>query len=162
MYEIFLFSGGVYRFDEFKEAVEDIGGMVLKKDLFHLSRGSSYLSDEVHVTIIIPLEDENLIRSLVDEIKGHLEKLNMEDIQKKDLLVYLSLCDILVKRNRWMSLDEIKDDLECPCPAQLCHGHESDTCTLDEIDESISKFTAKEILLTRDEQGKKKYKIQET
>ena len=27
MYEIFLFSGGVYRFDELKEAVEDVGGI---------------------------------------------------------------------------------------------------------------------------------------
>ncbi len=31
MYEIFLFSGGVYRFDELKEAVEDVGGWYLKR-----------------------------------------------------------------------------------------------------------------------------------
>jgi len=162
MYEIFLFSGGVYRFDEFKEAVEDIGGIVLKKDLFHLSRGSSTLGDEVEVTIIIPLDDEKLIKSFSDEIKGHLVKLDIEDLNKEDLLTYISICDALTKSGKWMTLDEIKNSTNCPCTAQLCQNKELDICTLDQMEESINKFTEKDILLTRKEKGKKKYNLQES
>jgi hypothetical protein len=161
MYEIFLFNGGVYRFDEFKEAVEDLGGIVLKKDLFHISRGSSTLGDEVQVTIIIPLEDEKLIKSFSDDIKGHLEKLDVEDINKKDLLTYISIFDALIKSGKWMTLDEIKNSTKCPCPAQLCQNQELDICTLDQMDESINKFTEKVILFEREEKNKKKYKIRD-
>jgi hypothetical protein len=159
MYEIFIFSGGVYRFDEFKEVVEDIGGIVLKKDLFHISRGYSTLGDEVQVTLIIPLDDEKLIKSFSDEIKGHLEKLNDKDLKKIDLLTYISICDVLIKSGKWMTLYEIKNSIKCPCQAQLCQNQELDNCNLDQMDKSINKFTEKGILLKREEQGKNKYNI---
>ena len=89
MYEIFLFHGGVYRFDELKEAVEDMGGMVLKENLFHISRGTSYLADEVQVMLIIPLDDAKIIKTLSNEIKGHLEKFDTEDLKKKDIYMIL-------------------------------------------------------------------------
>ncbi len=158
MYEIFLFSGGVYRFDELKELVEDVGGLVLKKDLFHLSRGSSFLSSEVEVMLIIPVDDEDNIKALSDEIKGHLEKIDVEDLKKKDVLTYISICDALAKSGEWLTLDEIKDLIGCPCPVQLCNDQE--TCVHDEMDESIEKFCVNDILKSR-KKKKTEYTIKE-
>ncbi len=149
MYEIFLFSGGVYRFEELKEAVEDVGGLVLKKDIFHKSRGSSFLANEVEVMLIIPLEDEENIRSLSNEIKGHLEKLDLEELKKRDILTYLSVSDALAKSGKWLTLDEIKSKIECPCPAQLCNNQELEVCVHDQMDESIEKFCESDILKSR-------------
>lgn len=168
MYEIFFFSGGVYRFDEFKEAVEDVGGMVLKKNLFHKSRGTSFLSHEVQVMIIIPSEEEKVIKSLADEIKGNLEKLDQEDIKNKDIISYLAICDALVKSGRWMTLDELKEEVECPCPGQLCnepgqeeHNPDLEECIQEHLDEAVQKFCNKEILISRKQNGKKEYSIPE-
>jgi hypothetical protein len=149
MYEIFLFSGGVYRFDELKEAVEDVGGVVFKKNLFQISRGSSFLAEEVQVMFIIPEEEEDHIKSLSEEIKGHLEKLDVEDLKKKDLLTYIAVCDALIKSGEWMSRDEIEEGIECPCPAQLCESQELDACIYDELDESLERFCKKNVLKSR-------------
>lgn len=162
MYEIFLFSGGVYRFDEFKETVEDVGGIVLKKNLFHKSRGTSFLSDEVQVMIIIPIQDEKSIKSLADDIKGHLEKLEVEDLKNEDILAYLSICDALVKSGKWMTLDELKDVIECPCPGQLCNQQDLEKCTQEQLDETVQKFCDKQILMSRKHNGKKEYQITES
>jgi hypothetical protein len=162
MYEIFLFSGGVYRFEEFKEAVEDVGGMVLKKNLFHKSRGTSFLSDEVQVMIIIPLEDEKVIKSLADEIKGHLKKLEMEDLEKNDILTYVSICDALTKSRKWMTLNELKEVIECPCPGLICNEQDLEECTQEHLDETLQKFCYKKILLSRKQNGKKEYNIPES
>jgi hypothetical protein len=169
MYEIFLFSGGVYRFDEFKEAVEDVGGMVLKKNLFHKSRGTSFLSDEVQVVIIIPLEDEKVIKEFSDEIKGHLVKLDEEDLKNNDIISYLAICDVLVKQGRWMTLDELKDEVECPCPGQLCNQQDQkeynqnlEKCIQDHLDKVVEKFCRKKILIYRKQNGKKEYNLPES
>lgn len=162
MYEIFLFSGGVYRFDEFKETVEDVGGIVLKKNLFHKSRGTSFLSDEVQVMIIIPIQDEKSIKSLADDIKGHLKKLEVEDLKNEDILAYLSICDALVKSGKWMTLDELKDVIECPCPGQLCNQQDLEKCTQEQLDKTVQKFCDKQILMSRKHNGKKEYQITES
>lgn len=160
MYEIFLFSGGVYRFDELKELVEDIGGLVLKKNLFHLSRGSSFLSSEVEVMLIIPVDDEDNIKALSDEIKGHLERIDVEDLKKKDIMTYISICDALAKSGEWLTLDEIKDLIECPCPVQLCKDQDQEVCVHDQMDKSIEKFCVNDILKSR-KKKKTEYTIKE-
>ena len=71
MYEIILFSGGVYKYDELTEAVEDLGGLILRKDNFHISRGESYLSEEIEVMLIIPEEDKPTIESSFKGYKRH-------------------------------------------------------------------------------------------
>lgn len=161
MYEIFLFSGGVYRFDELKEAVEDVGGVVFKKNLFHVGRGSYFVAEEVQVMLIIPEEEEDTIRSFAEELKGHLEKLDVEKLKRKDLLTYVSVCDALIKSGKWMSRDEIKDMLECPCPAQLCEGQELDICIHDLLGESLEKFCEKNVLKSRKKKITQYYLIEE-
>jgi hypothetical protein len=157
MYEIFLYSGGVYRFDEFKEAVEDIGGVVLKKDNFHISRGASFLAEEVHVMIIIPLPDENIVRSLSDELKGHLSKLELDETQLRDILTYVSVCDALIQSGSAMTLDEISTFLECPCPAEICYGQELEVCIHDDLEETLDKFCQKKIIKSREVNGETEY-----
>ncbi|HOI71203.1 MAG TPA: methyl-coenzyme M reductase family protein [Methanobacterium sp.] len=149
MYEIFLFSGGVYRFDELKEAVEDVGGVVFKKNLFHVGRGTYFMADEVQAMFIIPEEEEDTIKSFAEKLKGRLEKLDVEDIKRMDLLTYVSVCDALIKSGKWMSRDEIKDRIECPCPAQLCEIQEMDFCIHDQLDESLGKFCKKNVLKSK-------------
>lgn len=157
MYEIFLYSGGVYRFEEFKEAVEDVGGLVLKKDHFHISRGASFLAEEVHVMIIIPLEDENIIRSLSDELKGHLSRLELDETQLRDILTYVSVCDALIISRSGMTLDEIETFLECNCPAEICYSHELEVCIHDDLEESLNKFCQKKIFKSRKRNGDTEY-----
>ena len=48
------YSSGVYRFNEMVEFVEDNGGIVLTRDEFHISRGAYFISQEVHVILVIP------------------------------------------------------------------------------------------------------------
>ena len=157
MYEIFLFTGGVYRFDELKETVEDHGGLVLKEDLFHIRRGVSFLANEVEAIIIIPAEDGDIIRSFSKEIKGHLEKLDLDEFKKKDVLTYISVWDALIKSGDWMTSEEIEDMMECPCPAQLCE-QEGKICILDEIDEALENFCKDGILRSR-RRKKTEYKL---
>lgn len=157
MYEIFLFTGGVYRFDELKETVEDHGGLVLKEDLFHIRRGVSFLANEVEAIIIIPAEDGDIIRSFSKEIKGHLEKLDLDEFKKKDVLTYISVWDALIKSGDWMTSEEIEDMMECPCPAQLCE-QEGKICILDEIDEALENFCKDGILRSR-KRKKTEYKL---
>ena len=157
MYEIFLFTGGVYRFDELKETVEDHGGLVLKEDLFHIRRGVSFLANEVESILIIPSEDEDVIRSFSKEIKGHLEKLDLDELKKKDVLTYISVWDALIKSGDWMTSEEIEDMIDCPCPAQLCEQN-SEACVLDEIDEALENFCKDDILRSR-KMKKTEYKL---
>lgn len=157
MYDIFLFSGGVYRFNELKETVEDIGGLVLKEDHFHISRGDSFLAEEVHVMLIVPLQDEKIIQSLSDDIKGHLEKLEVEDLKLKDILSYITIYDALIRSHSWSTLDEIKTFIECPCPANLCYDKEIEVCINDKLDESLHKFCKKNLLKSRKRNDETEY-----
>lgn len=149
MYEIFFYSGGIYRFDEFKEAVEDVGGLVFKKNLLHISRGSSFLAKEVQVMLIIPKEEEDTIKSHAKEFKGHLEKLDVEELKKNEIFTYIAICDALIKSGKWMSRDELKEEIECPCPAELCNQHDLEACIHDQLDESLEKFCKENMLQSR-------------
>lgn len=159
MYNIFHFSGGVYRFDELKEVVEDLGGFVLAKDHFFISRGSSFLAEEIQVIIIVPEEDEKIVESLSDELKGRLDKLEMEDLKRIDLLTYISVSDVLNRSKKWLTSDDIETSIECPCPAQLCKTFELDICMLDELDERLNNLCAQNILKSREKNGKIEYQL---
>lgn len=49
MYQIMIYSGGLYKFDEFVEFIDDLGGLVLKRDKFYISRGEYFLSEEINI-----------------------------------------------------------------------------------------------------------------
>jgi hypothetical protein len=160
MYEIFLFSGGVYRFDELEEAVEDLGGLVLKKDHFLISRGSSFLGEEIQVLLIVPEQDEKIIESLSDGLKGRLDELELEEPKKIDLLTYISVCDALIRSGSWLTAAEIETLIECPCPAQLCELRGIEACVFDELDETLNKLCAQNILKSREKNDRIEYRLQ--
>jgi len=159
MYEIILFSGGVYKYDELVETVEDLGGLVLRKDNFHISRGESYLSEEIEVMLIIPEEDKPTIKSVSQDIKGNIDKLNLEKTERNSILTYLSIYNVLSQTNSGMTIKEIEDLIECPCPVQLCQYNENNSCVIDELDESINKLCSQKLIESRKMNNKIEYHL---
>lgn len=157
MYEIYLFSGGVYKFDELKETVEDIGGLVLRKDHFHISRGASYLAEEIQVMLVLPEQDRKIIKSFSQEIKGSLDQLEMEDLKRINILTYLSIYDALNRAGSWITLEEIENLIECPCPAQLCNL-ETKTCVLDELVKALNDLCKQNMVESREKDGIVEYR----
>ncbi len=149
MYEIFLYSGGIYRFNELEETVEDLGGVVFRRNLLKISRGHSFLAEEVQVMIVIPQEDEETVRALARELKGRLEKLDVEDAKKKELFTYISVCDALAKSGKWMSVEELKDEIECPCPAKLCDHMDMEECVHEHLEELLENYCKNNALIAR-------------
>ena len=157
MYNIYLYSGGVYRFDELKESVEDIGGLVLKKEHFHISRGASFLAEELQVIFIVPQQDKDVIKSFTSELKGRLDKLEMEDLEETDLLTYILISDALIRKGSWITPEEIESLIQCPCAAQLCNYQGTETCVLEELNATLEKLCLQNILKSREIEGKTEY-----
>lgn len=137
MYEIIHFRGGIYKFDELVEFVEDTGGMVLKKDCFEIIRGDSYLSKEVHVLLVVPDDELDSTKSLISDIKGMVDDIDTTDDQYNLFLSYLSIYDALNRIGKWTDRDVLKDAIRCPCYSELCIHLEEEKCQLDEILEEI-------------------------
>lgn len=137
MYEIFYFRGGVYKFDELVEYIEDVGGMVLRKDSFEIIRGIYYLSTEVHVLIVVPEEEVENIKALITEIKGEYQDVKATEEQTITLLSYLSIYDALNKTDEWTKEGLLRDSITCPCYAMLCNQIECEECPLDDRLEQI-------------------------
>jgi putative methanogenesis marker protein 7 len=66
MYEIMMFEGGVYKFNELKELVEDIGGFILQE---------SVMQTETMLHLAIPEEEERVIRDKIKDLGGKFQKL---------------------------------------------------------------------------------------
>jgi putative methanogenesis marker protein 7 len=66
MYKIMMFTGGVYKFNELKEIVEDIGGFVLQ---------SMVMQTETMMHLAFPVEEERRIRDKAKELGGKLKDL---------------------------------------------------------------------------------------
>ena len=161
MYEIFYFRGGVYKFDELVEYIEDVGGMVLRKDCFELIRGDSYLSTEVHVLIVVPEEEVKNAKSLIEEIKGISDEIEATREQKKTLLAYLSIYDSLNRTDTWAEEERIKDTITCPCYALLCNQLKDEECQLDsKFKQILTEMCANGIIEHNiSDDGKSKYRL---
>lgn len=159
MYEIILFSGGTYRFNELIEIVEDVGGLILKKNQFHISRGTSYLAEEIQVMLIVPEMDKEIIKSLSYDIKGTIKKLDLSPSKKTNILTYLSVYDVLSLASAGITTKEIEDLMECPCPAQICLDHETETCVLDELEETLNQLCLQRIVKRQEVNGKIEYSL---
>ena len=161
MYEIFYFRGGLYKFDELVEYIEDVGGMVLRKDCFELIRGDYYLSTEVHVLIVVPEEEVENTKALIEEIKGVTDDVKTTEEQKKTLLSYLSIYDSLNRTDVWTEKEHLRDVITCPCHALLCNQIEDEECQLDaKLEQILAEMCANGIVeynLSTD--GKYKYRL---
>ncbi len=63
MYKIMMFSGGVYKFNELKELIQDIGGFILQEMV---------MQTETMLHLAFPAEEEGVIKGKVKEIGGKL------------------------------------------------------------------------------------------
>jgi len=160
MYEVFFFRGGVYKFDELVEYIEDVGGMVLGKDCFEIIRGDSYLSTEVHVLLIVPKKEVKSTKSLIEEIKGIADELKLSKEQKKLLSSYLSIYDALNKADVWTEKGRLKDFITCPCYALLCSQIGDEGCHLDEkLEQILAEMCANDIIEHKLSGGKSEYRL---
>jgi hypothetical protein len=160
MYEFLHFRGGMYRFDELSEFVEDVGGLVLSRDHFEIIRGDSYLSTEVHVLLMVPEEELKLLNSLITEIKGMSDNLEITDQQKINLLSYLSIYDALNKKDTWIEKECIKENMVCPCYAMLCKNSGEKECQLNEnFDEILEEMCYNELIEYKIEDDKIFYRL---
>jgi putative methanogenesis marker protein 7 len=66
MYKIMMFEGGVYKFNELKELIEDIGGFILQE---------SVMQTETMMHMAFPEEEERTIRDKIKELGGKFKKL---------------------------------------------------------------------------------------
>jgi len=74
MYSIILFRGGYYRFDEFREFIEDTGGLVIRRDKLTVKRGIFFLRDELRALCVVPEDElENVIQE-ASRLKGEIER----------------------------------------------------------------------------------------
>lgn len=159
MYKILLFSGGVYRFTDVVETVEDMGGLILRKDHFQISRGSSYLSDEIQVMLIVPGKDEKIVESISNDIMGRIEELDVDKHDKQTILSYISIYNALNQASSWLEIEEIEDLIECPCLSSLCENSDDQSCVINELEETLDKLCEQEILLKRYINGKTHYRL---
>ncbi|HDS45040.1 MAG TPA: methanogenesis marker 7 protein [Methanomicrobia archaeon] len=66
MYKIMMFEGGVYKFNELKELVEDIGGFILQE---------SVMQTETMLHMAFPDEEEKTIRNKIKDLGGKFKEL---------------------------------------------------------------------------------------
>jgi hypothetical protein len=128
MYKIIGYSGGVYRFDEVVECVEDAGGIVINRDEFNVSRGSYFIAQEVHVIIITPEEGLNDIKTISSELKGDIEELNIDDEIKLATISIIPVYNLLSREGSWVDIDTIESMIDCPCINGICQEFDSISC----------------------------------
>jgi hypothetical protein len=114
MYHVTIYTGGIYKFDEFIEFIEDLGGIVLKRDKFQISRGDYFLSEEVHALMVIPEKEQQNVILMAKKLKGTI---NIPEIDPEDEMKVLSCLlvhDYLSKAMGWINDDEIKNQIKWP------------------------------------------------
>lgn len=158
MYKILVYNGGVYRFDELVEFVEDSGGMILRRDDFHVSRGVYFISQEVHVVIIMPEEVVHDLKRLSTELKGDIEIIEVEYEDKINLVSLLPVYNILSRQGNWTNLQTIEALLECPCVDGVCQEFEKTPC-LEDVKKTLEALSRMEIAESRERDGKHEFRL---
>jgi hypothetical protein len=158
MYLVTIYVGGLYKFREFKELVDDLGGLVLKKDRFSFSRGDYFMTEEVHVLTIIPSEEETEIRLMAKNIKGNLENPKISYAEKKKILSCIPIYDSLSKTNDWINRDKLEKNMSCPCYSPICNEKE-EYCFINYLEEVLEGMVSMEMIVERKTSDGKEYKI---
>ncbi|MGB7968671.1 MAG: methyl-coenzyme M reductase family protein [Methanobacterium sp.] len=157
MYILLGYSSGVYKFNEMVEFVEDVGGIVLTRDEFHISRGSYFISQEVHVILVIPEEALSDVKEFAKELKGDIEYLDVDREQKINVLSIIPVYNLLSHEGSWVDIETLQDIIECPCITEVCKEFEG-TC-LEDMDKTLDAMKRMDIVETRDLLGVIEYKL---
>ena len=157
MYILLGYSSGSYRFNEMIEFVEDVGGIVLTRDEFHISRGADFISQEVHVILVIPEEVLKDLKVFAKELHGDIENLEVNKEQKIDVISIVPVYNLLCHDGSWLDIKTMKNKIECPCITEICKEFEG-TCLVD-LDKTLDAMERMNIIESRDSSGKSEYKI---
>lgn len=106
MYKLLLFTGGVYKFNEFKEFIEDIGGLIVQMNSLEISRGMYFLSEEIKVLIIVPSEEEMELKAIAKEIKGNVKTIKIKESEIEKIVLIFEIYKNM-KTNESMDLKTI-------------------------------------------------------
>lgn len=161
MYKILHFSGGVYKFDLLLEHVEDVGGLLFQENRLHISRGASFLSEEVKVIFIIPFNEVSSVNDLASEIKGEIEEVVIEEPLKSNLINSMDIYNILCKADDWVNLDIISE-LDESDPIENGFGESDNTNNNhipDNLKECLDLMLSLELIEKRDHDGTSEYRI---
>lgn len=145
MYQITIYSGGIYKFNEFKEFVDDLGGLVLKRDKFHLSRGDYFLAEEVHALTIIPVEEISNVDLLAKNLKGTLNIPEIDKLNKIKIVSCLELHNLLSEYGEGLTKESIENEIKCPCSSKICLEYPDD-CILNYLDEILEGMLQMEMI----------------
>jgi hypothetical protein len=166
MYRIIRFTGGVYRFHELAEYLEDAGGMLVQEDRLHIIRGSSFITQELQVIMIIPPDEVEHVKSLAQDIKGQIEEdLNLDPQDEVEMLHYFYLYHTLSQAGEWVDLSMIKDltdqlyHAEDPLPDLVYLNYFNESSTPEDFKKSLDIMCSLELLEVRDPQGKPEYRV---
>ena len=157
VYMILGYSSGVYRFNEMVEFVDDAGGIVLTRDEFHISRGSYFISQEVHVILVIPPEVLKDLKVIAKELQGDIEYLEVKKEDKINVMCILPVYNILSHEDSWMDIETIQNIRDCPCITEVCKEFEG-TCLMN-LDKTLDAMKRMEIVESRDSSGIIEYKL---
>lgn len=146
MYELLLFTGGIYKFDEFKEFIDDIGGLIVEMESFKVSRGMYFLSEEMKVLIIAPEEEKELIKDFAKKIKVNIEPVLMEDKEiEKVILIFEIHKKLQITKN--INIENIIEYLlDNPDFIKIKNCNSENICNENTFDEKI-----KELLILMEE-----------
>jgi hypothetical protein len=151
------YSSGFYRFNEMVEFVEDAGGIVLTRDEFHISRGSYFISQEVHVILVIPQEVLKDLKVFAKELHGDIEYLKVEKEQHINVISIIPVYNLLSHEGSWMDIKTMENIIECPCITEICKEFEG-TCLVD-LEKTLDAMKRMDIIETKDSSGIMEYKL---
>lgn len=102
MYMVVVFRGGPHRFHEFEEFVNDAGGLVIRKDVFSVNRGSYFLRNELRVLCVVPEAEEEKLKRTARRIKGEVERVSPGPETSEILMACLEVYDTLAGTESWI------------------------------------------------------------
>ena len=107
MYMVVVFRGGPHRFHEFEEFVDDAGGLVIRKDVFSVNRGSYFLRNELRVLCVVPEAEEEKLKRTARRIKGEVERVIPGPETSEILMACLEVYDTLASTESWIEGEDL-------------------------------------------------------
>ncbi|MEG3224267.1 MAG: hypothetical protein BME94_01765 [Methanobacteriales archaeon Met13] len=160
MYRIIRFKGGVYKFDELAEYLDDVGGLLIQEDRLHINRGSYFISQELQVIMIVPSAEVKHLIFLARNIKGEIEEeVSLEEKDEVEMFRFLILHNFISQTNSWVSLSRLKELMEFSNHGEDLIGLDLPDGLLPDIRKSLDSMCSLELLDKRDNQGTMEYRI---
>lgn len=108
---------------------------------------------------MIPENEIESLESIISEIKGLVDHIEITDEQRVHIYLYLSVYDALAKKP-WCEKEILKKIMVCPCNSRLCKISGDSKCILlDKLDDILEDMRQNEIIELRIVEEKFVYNI---